>query len=336
MKKLVFILAFLFCMNLAAPIVPINQIALGAEVLSGKIDQIEKAYFGYTYPKESDATRLDRLEKAIYGETSKAAANQRVQKLFGDIQADITPEKGKKFADATGGAAPVEEELPPAEKDVKYPIVDKVEKKVLNKTYENEDIYKRLARLEKQLYKKEGSGSLNDRVDKLRMSVLGNEPLVTPTDDNIIVRKRSKSGPSVYYVEDGSGQWQNTAVGDEYDYNDSQYNYYTPQNTKNRIARGSRGYNSDSQNFDLDSLERDVLRKRYSGEPSSVRLARLEQRVFQRTFSDDDDDARIQRLMAATTAQKTSGKYDSNAFMQKFAAGMQVGGIILMILAMIL
>ena len=57
--------------------------------------------------------------------------------------------------------------------------------------------------------------------------------------------------------------------------------------------------------------------------------------MFERTFSDDEE-ARIQRLLAVTTAQKTSSEYDSNKWSQRLNAGMQIGSILLMVLAMIL
>ncbi len=333
MKKFILTLACIFCMTSVAN--------AATDALGTKIDQIEKSYFGYTYPKENNATRLNRLEKAIYGQISKETTNQRVQKLFVDVQADVVASAGEKTADAsTGGASsmnsPQEEELPQAEKDVKYPVVDKIEQKVFNKTFTNEDVYKRLSRLEKQVFKKESKGTLSERVDNLRLSTIGTEPLVTPSDDETVVYV-PKKGRDIHYTEDGSGQWQNVGSGDM-DNDNGQYNYYSPQNTKNRVARGDSAYQSSSSDpltYDIESMERNVLGQKFSGESASNRIARLEKKVFQRTFTDDED-ARIQRLMAATTAQQTSKTYDNNKFMQRFAAGMQVGGIILMILAMIL
>jgi hypothetical protein len=168
------------------------------------------------------------------------------------------------------------------------------------------------------VYKKENEGSLNERVDRLRAFAAGNESATHTAD-------------SAAYGEHGmpSGQF-----GDNL--NEQQYNYYTPQNTKNRIAEA--GPPTDYENlqlYDLDALEKSILGKKFPDEPAANRLARLENSIFRRTFSDDKE-ARIQRLMAAATAQKTSKHYDSNKFSQYLNSGLQIGGILLMILAMIL
>ena len=85
----------------------------------------------------------------------------------------------------------------------------------------------------------------------------------------------------------------------------------------------------------MDMLEKEVFGQKYSNEPVKMRLARLENSVFQKTFSGSED-ARIQRLLATTTAKKTARYYDNNKLMQHLNTGIQIGGIILMVLAMIL
>jgi hypothetical protein len=68
----------------------------------------------------------------------------------------------------------------------------------------------------------------------------------------------------------------------------------------------------------------------------SNRLTRLELNVFSSTFPDDDEQTRLGRIASAYQAKKTSHKYDSNKFAQHAATAMQVGAVLLMILAAIL
>ena len=218
---------------------------------------------------------------------------------------------------------------PAAEAGIKYPVVDKLEQKVFNKTFENEDIYVRLSRLEKQTFKKESTLSLNERVDALRDKILGGARLAA-TDINPVTEEIILDDGSEYY-------------GDLDEEENSRYNYYSYENSKNRIPEieskfedgDMSGNASYGQNYDLDVLEKQLFGKRFAQEPPSKRLTRLENKVFQRTFNDDND-SRTQRLLAVTTAQKTSKEYDSNKWAQRLNTGIQIGSILLMVLAMIL
>ncbi len=294
-----------------------------AESLADKVSFIEKNHYGYTFSGSTES-RLTRLEKALYGKSNTGSQKSRIEKLYNDLNLNNNM--------ATGYATPVETPQnigPKAEAGIKYPVVDKLEQKVFKTTYPNEDIYDRLARLEKQTFKKESTLSLNERVDALRGKLLGGTSITTteinPYTEEIILENGQK-----YY-------------GNELDNNNSNYNYYSYENSKNRIQKATpeNEYESESwsqsynQSYDLDILEKQLFGKRFAQELPSQRLTRLENKVFERTFSDDEE-ARIQRLLAVTTAQKTSNEYDSNKWSQRLNAGMQIGSILLMVLAMIL
>lgn len=309
--------------------------SLAADYAGTKLNEIEKYFYGYTN-KGSDISRVTQIEKDLYGQTSAQSLKNRVDKIYKDMNLGGT----------TGAAAPVKESYAPAVKDIgpeaeagiKYPIVDKLEQKVFQKSYENDDIYNRLSRLEKKVFpndvKRESTLSLNERVDALRDKLLGGSQLasvdIDPSREEIILENGQK------YIEDS----------------DSQYNYYSYESSKNHIAQPSPSFDSPyssypdysgfddattgyAQNYDLDVLEKQLFGKRFAQEPPSKRLARLESSLFQRTFSDNDE-ARIQRLLAVTTAQKTSQEYDSNKWARRLNAGIQIGSILLMVLAMIL
>ena len=292
-----------------------------ADNISARLTEIEKSYYGFTY-SDSPESRLARLEKSVYGSTSKKPQKTRVEKLYKDLNLDTAAKT------PAASNAPSKDIGPKADANIKYPVVDEMEKMVFKKAYENEDIYARLSRLEKQTFKKESTLSLNERVDALRDKLLGGSQLaavdIDPLREEIILENGQK------YMGDS----------------DTQYNYYSYEGTKNHIAQPSTSSYSSypdyddeivgyAQNYDLDVLEKQLFGKRFAQEPPSKRLARLESSLFQRTFSDNDE-ARIQRLLAVTTAQKTSQEYDSNKWARRLNTGIQIGSILLMVLAMIL
>ncbi len=316
-KKLVLSIAALWILSSSS---------LAADYITTKLNEIEKYFYGYTN-KGSEISRVARVEKDLYGQTSSQSLKSRVDKIYKDMNLD----------GSTGAAAPVKENQsfqkteakdigPKADAGIKYPIVDKLEQKVFKKSYENEDIYDRLSRLEKQVFPDKQNNntlSLNERVDVLRNKLLSETRLadvdIDPYREEIILENGQK------YLGDS----------------DSQYNYYSYETSKNHISQPAQpSYFDDeavgyAQNYDLDVLEKQLFGKRFAQEPPSKRLARLESSLFQRTFSDNEEN-RIQRLLAVTTAQKTSQEYDSNKWARRLNTGIQIGSILLMVLAMIL
>lgn len=296
-----------------------------SDYITAKLNDIEKNYYGYT-TKGSTESRLLKLEQTLYGTIGKGNQKSRVDKIYKDLNIETNTQS------VTGGASAIEQKTlsknigPKADTGIKYPVVDKLEQKVFSKAYTNDDIYIRLSRLEKQVFKKESTLSLNERVDALRNKVLGGEDTVAvninPDTEEIILENGKK------YIDD------------------SQYNYYSYENSKNKIREQENSLSPDitdfsnfapkyEQSYDLDILEKQMFGKRFTQESFEQRLARLESKVFQRTFNDDFE-TRTQRLLAVTTAQKTSKEYDSNKWAQRINTGIQIGSILLMVLAMIL
>lgn len=315
--------------------------AFSLDPLTAKLNDIEKNYYGYSYSGTVES-RLSRIEKTIYGTTSTKPQKNRIDKIYNDLNlgaSAIAPNVQNSVAQAGKDIGPK------AESGIKYPIVDKLEQKTFKKTYLNEDIYLRLSRLEKQIFKKESTSSLNERVDALRGKVLGGDKLAAAdsdvSSDEIILNKGYKYDG----YEDGQGSaMSGAAAGMNSD--DSNYNYYSYEKSKNQVPEvqsvpddyrnsGDTVGNYAGQSYDLDTLEKNVFGKKFTSEDSTKRLARLESEVFKRTFTDGDE-ARTQRLLAVTTAKKTSQEYDSNKWARRLNTGIQVGSILLMVLAMIL
>ena len=78
------------------------------------------------------------------------------------------------------------------------------------------------------------------------------------------------------------------------------------------------------------------MKQNYNADTMDNRLARVEQYMFGTVFDSDDQQTRLDRISSAYNAQKSSGKYDSNKFAQNMTTGVQIGMLILMVLACIL
>ena len=59
-------------------------------------------------------------------------------------------------------------------------------------------------------------------------------------------------------------------------------------------------------------------------------------KILPMLFSSDDDYLRMQRLQAAANAQQTAKLYEANKIQKYTSTGLQIGSILLMILALIL
>ena len=58
--------------------------------------------------------------------------------------------------------------------------------------------------------------------------------------------------------------------------------------------------------------------------------------TFGTEFSNEDTHSRIKRLNSVNKAKKTSSRYDSAKFQQRMSTAMEIGAMLLMILAMVL
>ena len=65
-------------------------------------------------------------------------------------------------------------------------------------------------------------------------------------------------------------------------------------------------------------------------------LAQLEYSTFGTEFSNEDTSTRIKRLNSVNRAKKSSNRYDSAKFQQRMSTAMEIGAMLLMILAMVL
>ncbi len=296
--------------------------AFAQSQFSPTIAKMEKSLFGLNYNSQNDEARLKRIEELVYGEASSNSVAQRVNKLSKDLSADLIGQEIKPktdtFADEEDS---YKEAIPKADSNVNYPIVDKLEDVVFNKEYKSLDINKRLAGLEQKSFNKVyGDDSLNGRVERLRAAVMPQNSMANSDSDD----------SADNYSE---SMRQNEIVDQNMPSQDDSFgalNY----NSQRSVLDGYKG-NTDGS-VRLSALERSILKKSFPDDSISNRLTRLEHKVFNTSFEDGDPQERIERLSSAYKAQKTAKRYDNNKFTKNMSTAMQVGAMLLMVLAFVL
>lgn len=312
---------------------------------SAMLSRMEKSLFGVDYNTQPDDARLKRIEKVVYGQTSSNPIQQRVSKLSNDLSADLIGQeiKPKKDTFTEDDDNNTKEVIPKADASVNYPIVDKLEQKAFNKEFKTTDINQRLSKLEQRVFNKTYNDDLNSRVERLKAAIMPQHVANAEDDDdntgNYGYGNRYDNNRNLYRPDDlmsQTSQFQDDGFGTD------GYNLL-PQSLGSTIPKYNRN-NSVLDNYEnssditvpLSTLEKKVLKKTFPNDETGARLSRLELKIFNSTFADDDEITRLDRVASAYQAKKTSKKYDNNKFSQHTAAAMQVGAILLMILAAIL
>ena len=267
--------------------------------IQDNITAIENTLFGYDYQGETDEKRVERIEKNIYGQKKSGDLAKRVENIKNDSGLTFSKQPSIENNSSSKTLTRKDDDIPALKEDatVEYLIVDKMEEEIFKTTYKNENIYSRLNRLEKSVFNKTSDEDLNSRVDKLAS----------------VIRPKARK------------MYQQNNYGYSSDDLDAYYN-----------NNGFEPVNDQSIPFQLSALEEDLLRNSYNNDNTSNRLSRLEQKLFNRTFVSDSDVTRLQRIMVAYDAKKNSYKYENNRKMQNMATVSQIGGILLMILAILL
>lgn len=299
--------------------------AISATPNSAKLSNIEKQLFGLEYQKDTELNRINRVEKYLYGKTSSSNIINRLKKISEDVgisqnENKIATNSSSDVKNKTSSA----KSIPPAyEKEdptVEYPIVDKIENQVFQRSFNGENIYARLDRLEKKVFTTTSSDNLNNRVNKLRLAVIDPNQNAYNTMEDTSDPLSSKYTDSLF-DSDTTG----AAAPIRKAKRNSNYEYRSPSSSKNEHI-----------SMELNAVEQNVLNQSFQSDSIGQRLDRLEAQIFKRSFDKDSDSTRLQRISAATTAQKTSRSYDNNKLMRNLNTGAQIGGFLLMILAMIL
>lgn len=308
MKKTFIFLAVLLSLNCAF-----------AGQYSDSLDKIENAIFGFSYGNETDELRLNRIEENVYGQSSTLSSKDRISRLTRDLSVneighEILP-KEDTFMDENGDY--IDETSVAQGFGVSYPAVDELEKQVFNKESKNLDIKTRLANLEKQTFGKIYNDDLSTRVDRLKAEL-----------------------KPASFIDNQIAQSSNNFYDDDIDKLDSDYHLdgfeppsfdYDAYNARNSAKRTKQ-----VRRTNLASIEKSMFKQTYNNDTLNNRLARIESNMFGTTFANDSEQDRLNRIGSAYSAQKTAKTYDSNKFAQNMTTAMQIGTIILMVLACVL
>ncbi len=283
MKKIITIVFILMSFNLSFG-------ANNAEI--AQISKMENSIWGFEYSKDDISKRLSRIENNVFGSVnSKLSEKERIKKLneaLGFEDFEDSQKQSYEIAQSEVG-------------DVDYPQIDALEYQMFQSTYEKENIYKRLERLEKKIFGSTQQGDLAFRTDRLKAYIRKD-----------VVAKQDKN-PS-YHTQQP----------------------YSPTNDIEPYMGSQNKYENSDIYIQIAGLETTLFSKTYSQDPVGLRLNRLERKIFQRDFSSDDEYLRLQRLQAAANATQSAKLYEANKFQKYASTGVQIGSIILMILALIL
>lgn len=310
MKKIIVIISVLLSINCA----------IAASQYSAVLDKLENSLYGFTYTTSDDASRLSRIEESVYGQSRpNKSINERIASLNKDMSAEqigheIAP-KEDTFAEEQDSYKDTiaEEKMPPAGANVDYPSINELERQVFNQEFKNQDLNSRLANLEKKsLGQTYDNDPFSSRVERLQAKLKPESFM-----DNSIAQSSNS-----YYDGDSIPLDKNYSL-DEYQPPEFDYDAYNARNRK-------------PEKVNIASVEKSIFKKSFNGDNMDNRLSRLESTMFGTTFNSDSQEARLNRISSAYKAQKTASRYDSNKFSQNMATAMQIGTILLMILACVL
>lgn len=260
------------------------------------LDSLEMTIYGYDYKNETDTKRIERLESYLYGNKRSGNITKRIENIQNDI-GYVKPENIKKENNQNSLKNNLKNELTNIKEDASVE-------------------YPMVDRIEEELfktnYKTENIYSRLDRLEKQVFNKTSNEPLMDRVDNlaSVVLPKKSFSRK-------------------EEDFSQQELDKYYRNN-------GLQEIDNQTLPFQLAVLEQDLLKNNYENDNISNRLNRIENKLFNRTFSSDTDITRLQRILVAYDAKQKSHKYENNRKMQNMATASQIGGILLMILAMIL
>lgn len=323
MKKTIIFLALIF----ACPMVFASQ-------YTSTLDKIENSLYGYTYSNESDTARVNRIEESVYGKASQGQMNNRIAKLKKDLSAD---EMGKEIEPKEDTFATPEDSWvfakEPAESTkIDYPVINELEKDIFKKEFKDQNIKTRLSNLEKKTFGKTyESDDLSSRVDRLKAQIRPDTFMANGMDqqENMFYNDTASRMDEDFHIDSyGPPEF-------DYDEYNSRNNFSYPQDD-DYFSSSSPNVFKPAKKLSLSSIEKALYKTKFENEPTEARLSRIESSVFGTNFSNDSESERIARISSAINAQKSARKYDSNKFGQNLATAMQIGTIILMVLACIL
>lgn len=266
---------------------------------SAQIARIENELFGFDFFNENLNDRISRLEASIYGKSSTGNVKERLNKIVKDLSAEQFGQEITPKEDSF-----LEEETL-ADNSVSYPVVDEIEMKLFNKTYKNRDFHTRIVTIERKLFNKiYDVEDYSTRMDRIKAEVmperLAREKVFGYDNTPDYLSSNDLSGLN-------SSRYSSMPYG--------QKNYTRPYTNYGDYTGSASPYT----NIDIEE-----------------HLAELENKTFGTEFTNESPQVRLNRLNSVNRAKQSSQKYDTQKFNQRMSSVMEIGAMLLMILAMIL
>lgn len=273
------------------------NICLGAnKTQSAEISKIETELFGFDYVTDNINNRLSRLEKNIYGKSFTGDIDKRLKKISTDVAAEQIGLEIPATEDTFS------EDNIVADNSVNYPVVDEIETKLFNQTFKNKDFHSRIVGIERKLFGKiYDVDDYSTRMDRIKAEVMPER----------LAREK------VFGYDNSNSISQNNLSG----LNNNRYSGLYGQENYTRPYANYGDYLGGASPVS-DNIEE--------------QLAFMENQTFGTEFSKDTTEMRLKRLNSANKAQKSSQRYDSQKFNQRMSTVMEIGAMLLMILAMVL
>jgi hypothetical protein len=297
-----------------------------------ELNKLETKLFQHTYAKDTPDTRIDRLEKLIFGESQKGSVNERVSALVKavpnlDSPPPVTASENSTAANQDDNAKESANQEKPKHKKSKseniaaddaandsvsvgnYPAVTAMETKLLGKDHAQEPIQDRLARLEKKvLGSVSTSDDLSERVDKLK-SATGIDIARKPSsatdwiedDDDMLGRSPSgRGGDTDLSTHDAYKDMQSAYGTADAPYTASQNPFDSPYFSQGKTKAGTISIKSFGLSQQVTALEHEIYGKSYEHDPLPARVNRLEATVFpgEKPAVDKPLPDRVQTLLA--------------------------------------
>lgn len=279
------------------------------------LSKMENSVFGMDYPSLKIEDRLAKLEETVYGRKKTGKTTDRMKQLSKDMNVEMLGQEVTPEAGMGEMLAEIEEDTTP-DSSVDYPIINDVEKHLAIKNTSDKTLHSRLVTIEKKLFNNVyDTDDYYSRVERIKQKIYGTPDLIAqglgPND--IIIPEYNSSDTNVWGMDEIMGM-DNPIAG----------------------AWTQRKRTFSNATAKISALEKKLFKNTYPEEEINDRLARLESSVFDTEFYYDDENERINRLEGAIKGQKSANKYDSNKFQQGLNTALQIGAMVLMVLAMIL
>lgn len=235
------------------------------------LSRMEQQLFARTYPSDTSAARLNRLESLVFGVAKTTGSEaDRIRQLEQFFQQNTptaqAPPSQQQHLPAAQNPPPVAnpQNVQPDSGTVlsgetAYPTVSAMERKIFGRTYETMPITQRLGQLERQVLRQEQQGDLQARTDQLRMMILGDAEAtaINPPSSTQADRPAATSADPAEIVQA------------------------------------------------LPNVERRVLRQVYPQDTLENRLSRLEQRLFNASAPEMSPEERFYRIVGVAEAQSS-------------------------------